>query len=201
MLPPGTCRLGSWPVSDTTCVDDFFMATPVVVCGGSTPSFTPRIAARAIFSCPILPCLVPPCVDGRCRGRADGGMARPRVDPRCHARASGHPVPRDGAVAAVAVPLNEEESAGEGGVRDGHPAPGRTRAMDPKTCAQMALALRWTARDRFATRPRLRGIARGRHSGRIAQLVEQLTLNQRVLGSSPSAPTKKPLRSSDLQIA
>ncbi len=25
--------------------------------------------------------------------------------------------------------------------------------------------------------------------GRIAQLVEQLTLNQRVLGSSPSAPT------------
>ena len=26
--------------------------------------------------------------------------------------------------------------------------------------------------------------------GRIAQLVEQLTLNQRVLGSSPSAPTK-----------
>src|SRR5262245_12925593 len=30
----------------------------------------------------------------------------------------------------------------------------------------------------------------GRHSGRIAQLVEQLTLNQRVLGSSPSAPTK-----------
>jgi hypothetical protein len=38
--------------------------------------------------------------------------------------------------------------------------------------------------------PRLRGVARGRHSGRIAQLVEQLTLNQRVLGSSPSAPTK-----------
>src|SRR5215471_9721495 len=29
-----------------------------------------------------------------------------------------------------------------------------------------------------------------RWSGRIAQLVEQLTLNQRVLGSSPSAPTK-----------
>jgi hypothetical protein len=26
-------------------------------------------------------------------------------------------------------------------------------------------------------------------AGRIAQLVEQLTLNQRVLGSSPSAPT------------
>ena len=28
-----------------------------------------------------------------------------------------------------------------------------------------------------------------RRLGRIAQLVEQLTLNQRVLGSSPSAPT------------
>ena len=27
-------------------------------------------------------------------------------------------------------------------------------------------------------------------SGRIAQLVEQLTLNQRVVGSSPTAPTK-----------
>ena len=27
--------------------------------------------------------------------------------------------------------------------------------------------------------------------GRIAQLVEQLTLNQRVLGSSPSAPTTR----------
>ena len=32
--------------------------------------------------------------------------------------------------------------------------------------------------------------SRGRHSGRIAQLVEQLTLNQRVPGSSPGAPTK-----------
>jgi hypothetical protein len=30
--------------------------------------------------------------------------------------------------------------------------------------------------------------------GRIAQLVEQLTLNQRVLGSSPSAPTIKTVR-------
>ncbi len=34
--------------------------------------------------------------------------------------------------------------------------------------------------------------------GRIAQLVEQLTLNQRVLGSSPSAPTKIPTKNSDL---
>ena len=30
--------------------------------------------------------------------------------------------------------------------------------------------------------------------GRIAQLVEQLTLNQRVLGSSPSASTTLPFR-------
>ena len=28
--------------------------------------------------------------------------------------------------------------------------------------------------------------------GRIAQLVEQLTLNQRVVGSNPTAPTKFP---------
>jgi hypothetical protein len=34
--------------------------------------------------------------------------------------------------------------------------------------------------------------------GRIAQLVEQLTLNQRVLGSSPSAPTKFPNKISRL---
>jgi hypothetical protein len=46
MLPPGTCRLGSWPVSDTTCVDDFFMATPVAVCGGSAPSFVSQDSRR-----------------------------------------------------------------------------------------------------------------------------------------------------------
>ena len=39
----------------------------------------------------------------------------------------------------------------------------------------------------YRTQP-LRGPPR-RHSGRIAQLVEQLTLNQRVPGSSPGAPT------------
>ena len=32
----------------------------------------------------------------------------------------------------------------------------------------------------------------GRAGGRIAQLVEQLTLNQRAVGSSPTAPTTKP---------
>src|SRR4029453_676048 len=33
----------------------------------------------------------------------------------------------------------------------------------------------------------------GGNSGRIAQLVEQLTLNQRVPGSSPGAPTNQPI--------
>ena len=47
----------------------------------------------------------------------------------------------------------------------------------------------WTARDCFANRPRLGG--QRRQSGRIAQLVEQLTLNQRVQGSSPCAPTNQ----------
>jgi hypothetical protein len=37
-----------------------------------------------------------------------------------------------------------------------------------------------------------------RHFGRIAQLVEQLTLNQRVPGSSPGAPTKNPIKHGDL---
>ncbi len=40
-----------------------------------------------------------------------------------------------------------------------------------------------TAGQRLSKAPQIR------QSGRIAQLVEQLTLNQRVLGSSPSAST------------
>jgi len=82
------------------------------------------------------------------------------------------------------------EGAGKGGApRPSCPMPDWRRR--PGTVHTRAPALPWTARDRFATRPRLRGIACGRHSGRIAQLVEQLTLNQRVLGSSPSAPTNQ----------
>jgi hypothetical protein len=34
-----------------------------------------------------------------------------------------------------------------------------------------------------------RGAIRPSQGGRIAQVVEQLTLNQRVVGSSPTAPT------------
>ena len=50
----------------------------------------------------------------------------------------------------------------------------------------------WTSGGRFAKRPALdEGFFRAKGSGRIAQLVEQLTLNQRVPGSSPGAPTKE----------
>ena len=47
----------------------------------------------------------------------------------------------------------------------------------------------WTAPPCFATAPRPAGPPRMRLLGRIAQLVEQLTLNQRVQGSNPGAPT------------
>jgi hypothetical protein len=46
-----------------------------------------------------------------------------------------------------------------------------------------------TLADRSLTPP-LRA-PKSRRVGRIAQLVEQLTLNQRVQGSSPCAPTKQ----------
>ena len=47
----------------------------------------------------------------------------------------------------------------------------------------------WTSRGRFAKRrPLAKAFRAG--SGRIAQLVEQMTLNHRVPGSSPGAPTK-----------
>src|SRR5207344_1894684 len=49
---------------------------------------------------------------------------------------------------------------------------------------------RWTHPAPFA-KPRALRRFTPRQSGRIAQLVEQLTLNQRVQGSSPCAPTIK----------
>src|SRR2546429_4630563 len=52
-----------------------------------------------------------------------------------------------------------------------------------------AADLRWTVGTRFATGPRPHS-RRGRNSARTAQVVEQLTLNQRVPGSRPGAPTK-----------
>src|SRR5487761_2211594 len=47
----------------------------------------------------------------------------------------------------------------------------------------------WTSGSRFAKRRALAKAFRA-GSGRIAQLVEQMTLNHRVPGSSPGAPTK-----------
>src|ERR1700739_4576284 len=48
----------------------------------------------------------------------------------------------------------------------------------------------WTSGGRFAKRrPLAKAFRAGR--GRIAQLVEQMTLNHRVPGSSPGAPTKQ----------
>src|ERR1700761_5374328 len=47
-----------------------------------------------------------------------------------------------------------------------------------------------TSRIRFAKRRPLVRAFPGQVSGRIAQLVEQMTLNHRVPGSSPGAPTK-----------
>src|SRR5215470_10034747 len=58
----------------------------------------------------------------------------------------------------------------------------------PQRAGKLA-PLCWTMGGRFAKRPPSRRLFRTR-SGRIAQLVEQLTLNQRVPGSSPGAPTK-----------
>ena len=43
--------------------------------------------------------------------------------------------------------------------------------------------------SRLCYMPGLSGPGSGQFDGRIAQLVEQLTLNQRVQGSSPCAPT------------
>ena len=46
----------------------------------------------------------------------------------------------------------------------------------------------WTGQTQLAKRRRPAGYPVG--SGRIAQLVEQMTLNHRVVGSIPTAPTK-----------
>ena len=62
---------------------------------------------------------------------------------------------------------------------------------------QDAIEACWTGQGSFAkaqgafNSARLRRWMRSRFDGRIAQLVEQLTLNQRVHGSSPCAPTIK----------
>src|SRR5262245_47848050 len=60
--------------------------------------------------------------------------------------------------------------------------------------------LRWTVGTRFATGRSPCGAHPRRRFGRIAQLVEQLTLNQRVPGSSPGAPTKFPQNDNELAL-
>src|SRR5262249_53624154 len=63
--------------------------------------------------------------------------------------------------------------------------------IDFKANRDQAWALGHRARaPLLSTRREGSGIRAPSRTGRIAQLVEQLTLNQRVAGSSPAAPTK-----------
>ena len=118
------------------------------------------------------------------------GMER-AADTRCHARTSGHPGNPDGAIAGVAVPPTEKSAAeGEGAGRPS--CPGRSRTLRPRKRMHRGVsAFAGQRRIALLHDPASAASPAGRHSGRIAQLVEQLTLNQRVLGSSPSAPTNK----------
>ena len=67
-------------------------------------------------------------------------------------------------------------------------AAGYVRRLFPLFSEDLKPPCGWTLTSAFA-KPRAPGEILPRHSGRIAQLVEQLTLNQRVQGSSPCAPT------------
>ena len=68
---------------------------------------------------------------------------------------------------------------------------GAERAAEEWIFSTPCVAKGWTGAGGFATSPLARDGVRPRRlaNGRIAQLVEQLTLNQRVQGSSPCAPT------------
>ena len=87
---------------------------------------------------------------------------------------------------AIVRPLGERHSSGaarqvEGGAKFAFIFNGKSRGISRFSC--------WTSRNRFAKRrPLMKGFPD--RSGRIAQLVEQMTLNHRVPGSSPGAPTK-----------
>src|ERR1041384_4537338 len=72
-------------------------------------------------------------------------------------------------------------------------APPREFGADHRAAVRLCKALLDTAAALCYSTPRLCGCPCG--SGRIAQLVEQLTLNQRVQGSSPCAPTTSLSRS------
>src|ERR1700749_1807138 len=87
--------------------------------------------------------------------------------------------------------------------RQAPPARGSLQASKPSDSGGLSVTWRgiqragkilppcWTSPGRFAKRRALHEGFSGPVSGRIAQLVEQLTLNQRVPGSSPGAPTKQ----------
>src|SRR5262249_24112960 len=61
----------------------------------------------------------------------------------------------------------------------------------PSKLRRVHAGLPWTVGTRFATGRSPCGGRVLRRFGRIAQLAEQLTLNQRVPGSSPGAPTSR----------
>jgi hypothetical protein len=129
------------------------------------------------------------CAAARGEPRSDsvfiGGAQNPLIRaPACaRVNSSGKPgprsdwVPRDASVAGC-----PSRGRAEGGILR-HTEQIDTRPRGPSLDSGNPLCYR--------TEP-LRGLCR-RHSGRIAQLVEQLTLNQRVPGSSPGAPTIDPV--------
>ena len=69
-------------------------------------------------------------------------------------------------------------------------APGvSTDEPECTACPAAALSPNWTGQGGFAKQPPRFDRPVADQGGRIAQLVEQLTLNQRVVGSIPTAPT------------
>ena len=111
---------------------------------------------------------------GPARPRPDGIRRRIGMDRWRPRTIRGGSEPRD-AFEAASPPGKPPESGGFSRFARRSQA-GKT----PQAC--------WTSRGRFAKRRPLARLSRA-GSGRIAQLVEQLTLNQRVPGSSPGAPT------------
>src|SRR5690349_6419934 len=99
---------------------------------------------------------------------------------------------REGLLDATAGTSRRHLSAAGGLPARGGESPGRTGGWPAQTVPrpgaqayrQEGVALLYRRFPRMALRA-----ARRAGSGRIAQLVEQLTLNQRVAGSSPAAPT------------
>src|SRR5579863_8928117 len=97
-------------------------------------------------------------------------------------------------VTATAVALNGSDPAGRAERSIGIAKAAGFRRLFQLFTARPAvwdkMGACWTSQGRFAKRRPLAMRFFGTlFSGRIAQLVEQLTLNQRVPGSSPGAPT------------